>query len=71
MIELMIDPGHGGIDKGGGTNDTFIEKDINLKISLYQYLRTKELGIESLMTRYKDITLNNDKRAKKTVHAQL
>ena len=42
---IIIDPGHGGMDFGGGTNIYFKEKDKNLDISLYQYNRFKELGI--------------------------
>lgn len=52
---LIIDPGHGGIDPGGGSNHLWKEKDKVLEISLYQYKRFKELGINVALTR------NNDK----------
>lgn len=53
---LIIDPGHGGKDPGAhgfGLN----EKDWTLEISLYQYKRLKELGVEVALTRTADTTL--------------
>ena len=32
---IIIDAGHGGFDGGAVANDGTVEKDINLKISLY------------------------------------
>ncbi|MGM9971701.1 MAG: LysM peptidoglycan-binding domain-containing protein [Anaeroplasmataceae bacterium] len=55
---IIIDPGHGGSDPGGGSNNYWLEKDLNLKISKYQYQRFKELGIKVYLTRDSDITLN-------------
>lgn len=60
---LIIDPGHGGIDPGGGTNRFFHEKDMCLQISLYQFRRFQELNISVAMTRQADITLNSEERA--------
>jgi len=60
---LMIDPGHGGIDPGGGSSDLFTEKDMTLQISLYQYRRFQELNIPVAMTRVTDTTLGNEERA--------
>ena len=34
-MKIIIDPGHGGFDPGGGSNQYFKEKDINLLISNY------------------------------------
>ncbi|MFS1516082.1 N-acetylmuramoyl-L-alanine amidase [Bacillus sp. SCS-151] len=34
---IIIDAGHGGKDPGGCSNQHWIEKDLELKISLYQY----------------------------------
>ena len=59
---IIIDPGHGGSDNGGGSNQYFLEKDLNLKISLYQYNRLKELGIKVELTRYTDIDLYSEAR---------
>lgn len=58
---LIIDPGHGGTDPGAigfGVN----EKDWNLKISLYQYNRLKELGANVAITRTTDRTLDSAPR---------
>jgi N-acetylmuramoyl-L-alanine amidase len=59
---LIIDPGHGGIDPGGGTNQLFTEKDMALKISLYQLQRFQELDIPVAITRTDDTTLSSDQR---------
>ena len=56
-MQIIIDPGHGGFDPGGGTNNYFKEKDMNLLISKYQDARFKELGIKSNLVRTKDETL--------------
>ncbi|RBW69471.1 N-acetylmuramoyl-L-alanine amidase family protein [Bacillus taeanensis] len=59
MSELiLIDPGHGGKDPGGGSNQYWKEKDLVLKISLYQYKRFKELGYPVKLTRDKDVYLS-------------
>ena len=59
---ILIDPGHGGFDPGGGSNEYFKEKDKNLQISLYQKMRFDELGIPSLLVRSSDTTLNPNQR---------
>jgi N-acetylmuramoyl-L-alanine amidase len=61
---LIIDPGHGGNDPGGGTNRYWKEKDLTLKISLYQYKRYKELGVPVAITRTTDQTLSPDQRTR-------
>ncbi|WP_269813795.1 MULTISPECIES: N-acetylmuramoyl-L-alanine amidase [Paraliobacillus] len=58
MPVLIIDPGHGGDDPGGGSNDKWVEKDLVLQISLYQSKRYKELGIPVELTRNTDQTLS-------------
>lgn len=55
---IIIDPGHGGTDSGA-TAFGVKEKDWNLKISLYQYKRLKELGVNVGITRTTDITLDS------------
>mgnify|MGYP003294214977 CR=1 FL=1 len=62
---VIIDAGHGGSDPGGGSNNYWIEKDLNLKISLYQYNRLRSLGVPVVLTRSTDITLNPDDRIKR------
>lgn len=64
-MKVMIDPGHGGKDPGGGSNQYFKEKDMVLQISKYMYDRFKELGIGVELTRMDDITLNPGERTKK------
>lgn len=59
---LIIDPGHGGVDPGGGSNQRFIEKDMTLKISLYQLQRMRELNIQTAITRNTDQTLSSEAR---------
>lgn len=59
---LIIDPGHGGVDSGGGTNSLFKEKDLVLKISKYQQRRFAELNISATLTRTTDRTLDSEER---------
>lgn len=62
--ELIIDPGHGGKDPGGGTNNFWVEKDQVLQISLYQYKRFQELGVPVAITRTKDVYLSPEERTR-------
>ena len=62
QMSLIIDPGHGGKDKGGGSNQYWLEKDMVLKISLYQYERFKELGVDVCLTRDSDMYLSPNQR---------
>jgi len=62
MPILIIDPGHGGKDPGAGSNQYFKEKEMNLKISLYQMRRFKELGVNVAITRAEDIYLSPTER---------
>lgn len=59
---LIIDPGHGGKDPGGGNNKYWLEKEMTLQISLYQYKRLLELGIPVTITRKNDIYLDSKTR---------
>jgi N-acetylmuramoyl-L-alanine amidase len=61
--KLKIDPGHGGKDPGAISKFGH-EEDWTLKISLYQYNRFKELGINVGLTRDSDVTLTEDQRVK-------
>ena len=58
---VILDPGHGGNDPGAIGNGV-LEKDYNLKISLYQRDRLRELGVPVAMTRERDETLNQANR---------
>ena len=62
---VIIDAGHGGSDPGGGSNEYWKEKDLNLKISLYEYERLRQLGIPVKLTRDNDITLDPTERVLK------
>ncbi len=64
-MKIIIDPGHGGFDPGGGSNEYFKEKDLNLLISKYQNARFKELGIDSVLVRDTDETLTPKNRINK------
>ncbi len=66
---IILDPGHGGTDPGGGTNDYWKEKDLALKISNYQLGRFKEHGIPVQMTRYDDETLSPALRTERALAA--
>lgn len=65
QTKIIIDPGHGGYDPGGGSNNYFYEKDKTLQISEYQKARFDELGINSVLTRTTDETLNPNDRIKR------
>lgn len=62
---VIIDAGHGGTDPGGGSNQYWKEKDINLDISLYQYNRLRQLGIPVTLTRSSDTSLPPTERIAK------
>jgi N-acetylmuramoyl-L-alanine amidase len=62
---VILDPGHGGWDPGGGSNELWKEKDLNLRISQYQNRRFQNLNIPSRMTRYGDETLTPAQRVER------
>lgn len=62
--KIIIDPGHGGKDIGGGSNEYWLEKDMVLQISLYQYYRLVELHFPVALTRDSDIYLSPEERTK-------
>ncbi len=61
-MKIIIDPGHGGRDWGGGGNTYWREKDLNLRISKYQQKLFEQAGIECVMTREDDTYLSPDER---------
>ncbi|GEM_PF-2054961 len=61
---LILDPGHGGRDPGGGSNRQWLEKNMTLQISLYQYNRFQELNVPVAITRTEDITLPAQQRTR-------
>jgi len=62
---LIIDPGHGGTDPGGGSSEYFEEKVLVLEISRYQAERFKQLGLSVALTREKDEYLDSGNRTAK------
>ncbi|SFC10189.1 N-acetylmuramoyl-L-alanine amidase [Alkalibacterium subtropicum] len=58
---IILDAGHGGSDPGA-SGFGVLEKDWNLKITLYQYKRLKELGADVHLTRDRDLTLEHVQR---------
>ena len=62
-VEKLIDPGHGGRDVGAIGNG-IREKDWNLRMSLYQYNRLKQLGVKVGMTRMTDTYIGSDARGR-------
>ncbi|MDP4092368.1 MAG: N-acetylmuramoyl-L-alanine amidase [Bacillota bacterium] len=65
---IVIDPGHGGIDGGTNDNSTFLEKDVNLQISL----KLKDLfvsdGYQADLTRDSDVSLDDRNNASSSRH---
>ncbi|MCC5895666.1 MAG: N-acetylmuramoyl-L-alanine amidase [Alkalibacterium sp.] len=56
-MNVIIDPGHGGSDPGASAFGV-TEKEWNLIVSLYQFKRFKELGVQVELTRHSDLTLD-------------
>ncbi len=69
-IDVIIDPGHGGVDGGAVGVTGGIEKEINLSISLYLRDILTGAGLNVLMTRSTDISIHSENaisiRQKKT-----
>lgn len=61
-VDGIFDPGHGGRDPGGSGYKLFSEKDKVLQISLYQQKRMKDHGLNFLITRESDVTLEENDR---------
>ena len=53
---VVIDPGHGGEDGGAGDNGV-LEKDVNLSIALKLRDMLRACGINTVMTRDRDISI--------------
>ena len=61
---VIIDPGHGGRDYGGGSNFLFKEKDWALLVSLAMLGMFGEKGIKTTITRREDVYLDSAERAR-------
>ncbi len=64
MKKVIIDSGHGGNDSGASGNG-IVEKDYTLNISEYIHERLDELGVENVMVRTGDETLEPSDRIKR------
>lgn len=64
---IVIDPGHGGFDPGKVGLNNILEKDINLKVSLFLKSELEAAGYEVIMTRTEDCGLysSNDSNKKR------
>lgn len=61
VYDVVIDPGHGGIDSGAISEDgKYLEKDIAMDISKVIYERLSSNGIRVKLTREKDTFGNDD-----------
>ncbi|MBQ7011033.1 MAG: N-acetylmuramoyl-L-alanine amidase [Clostridia bacterium] len=57
---IMIDPGHGGADCGAVGINGILEKDVNLKLSMYVAEAFESAGYSVLLTRDTDIMLTDE-----------
>ncbi|HEX2944718.1 MAG TPA: divergent polysaccharide deacetylase family protein [Clostridia bacterium] len=64
---IVIDPGHGGVD-GGANRDGILEKDINLAIAKKLKLRLEQKAYKVIMTREKDISLDDRNESSSSRH---
>lgn len=65
---IVIDPGHGGFDRGAVNEDGVFEKNINLTISSYLRDFLQQAGAMVVMTRESDVDLSgNAIKNKKTI----
>lgn len=58
---IILDAGHGGTDVGA-TGNGLLEKNLNIKMTNYQYNRLKELGAKVSRTRSGDQTVSSQRR---------
>ncbi|HSK45767.1 MAG TPA: N-acetylmuramoyl-L-alanine amidase, partial [Candidatus Binatia bacterium] len=63
---VMIDPSHGGNDKGATLGGKLAEKDITLRLAREVRKELEERGIAARLLRESDIDLSLDRRAEIT-----
>src|ERR1051326_3241789 len=63
---VMIDPSHGGYDKGADFGGKLLEKDITLKLARELRKELEDRGIASRLLRDSDVDLALDRRAEIT-----
>lgn len=66
--KILLDPGHGGEDGGASSRDGILEKDLNLRLTLFlrDYLISE--GYEVIMTRESDVSIHDS--GSKTISAK-
>lgn len=66
--KILLDPGHGGEDGGASSRDGILEKDLNLRLTLFlrDYLIGE--GYEVIMTRESDVSIHDS--GAKTISAK-
>ncbi len=67
---IIIDPGHGGIDGGAWDGRNFLEKDVNLQISLKLKDKLTEDNVNISMTRDSDVSLDGRNTLSSSRHAR-
>ena len=60
---IMIDPGHGGADKGAAGAGKLLEKNLNLSMAMKLRAALRKLGFQVIMTRAADSTLSLQARS--------
>lgn len=60
---VIIDPGHGGDDRGAALSETLAEKDVTLAFARRLRAALEQKGIPSTLLRDSDISLTSDQRA--------
>ncbi len=63
---VMIDPSHGGYDKGANFGNKLLEKDVTLKLARELRKELEERGIPSRMLRDSDVDVPMERRAEIT-----
>ena len=63
---IVIDPGHGGADCGAVGINGILEKDVNLKLSVYLAEELEKVGYTVKLTRSEDVMLVDSKKAHAT-----
>src|SRR5262249_57291504 len=63
---VMIDPSHGGYDKGAAFTNKLLEKDVTLKMARELRKELEEPGIPSRMLRHSDVDVPLLRRAEIT-----
>jgi N-acetylmuramoyl-L-alanine amidase len=66
---VVIDPGHGGVDPGARTPRQVEEKHLTLDLALRVRIRLQACGVESRLTRDRDVALTLDDRCELATRA--